>query len=96
MVNGYGQWIEEQNYKEYPEENWCDFDYMANWIRNECRYTPETEMENLISNVLAAYAEELEDSGLTYYCYPTHSLMVNVDDVKEYVRDCGGLREFDY
>lgn len=48
MVNNLGQWTEEKDYSTYPKEKWCDYDYMAAWVRSE-GYEPETSMENLIS-----------------------------------------------
>lgn len=48
MVNNLGQWTEEKDYNTYPKEKWCDYDYMAVWIRSK-GYEPETSMENLIS-----------------------------------------------
>ena len=50
MVDTYGRWTEEKDYSTYPKEKWCDYDYMAAWIREE-GYTPETSMENLISTM---------------------------------------------
>ena len=35
MVDAYGRWIEEKDYSTYLKEKWCDYDYMAAWIRKQ-------------------------------------------------------------
>ena len=35
MVDTYGRWTEEKDYNTYPKEKWCDYDYMAAWIREQ-------------------------------------------------------------
>lgn len=50
MVDWFGRWTEEKDYSRYPKEKWCDYDYMAAWIRKQ-GYEPRTGMENLITNI---------------------------------------------
>lgn len=98
MVDWYGRWTEERDYETYPEEKWCNMDYMANWIRS-IGYEPKTSMENLIEMVLAYYDIELEDSDKEFYTdikVSENGLMLSIYDVSCYVADNGGLREFDY
>lgn len=100
MVDTYGRWTEEKYYRTYPKEKWCDYDYMAVWIRSK-GYKPKTSMNNLITMILAHYdsTEEVNEKG--YYGikdtrkYPDN-LMVNIPDIEEYVMEDGGLSEFDY
>ena len=65
MVDRYGRWTEEKDYSTYPKEKWCDYDYMAAWIR-EKGYIPETSMENLINNIFAFYEIEINDHVSDY------------------------------
>lgn len=100
MVDMYGKWIEEKDYSVCPENKWCDMDYMANWIRS-IGYEPKTSMENLILMVFAHYESCLEEEGRTFYTDITKSengdgWMVSIEDVSCYVKDNGGLEEFDY
>ena len=37
---------------------WCDYDYMAVWIRSK-NYTPKTTMENLIEMIFAHYDRDV-------------------------------------
>ena len=100
MVDKYGRWTEEKDYSVYPEDKWCDYDYMAVWIRS-LGYKPKTSMLNLITMVLNYFSGQLEDSGMEYYDiederrYPD-TLMIFIPDVEAYVEDHGGLKEFDY
>jgi hypothetical protein len=99
---GQGKWIEQSDYNTYPQEKWCDYDYMAAWIRSQ-KYEPKTTMENLIDMILAYYEddEKYRENGYGYYKikdkrkYPDN-LMINIEDVSCYVSDNGGLKEFDY
>ena len=59
MVDWFGQWTEEKDYSQYPKEKWCDYDYMAAWIREQ-GYEPRTEMENLITNIFSFYESDLK------------------------------------
>lgn len=77
-------WIEETDYSTYPKEKWCDYDYMAVWIRAK-GYEPETSMENLIDMIFAHYECELEETGEEY----------SIEGCQEYVEACG-IAEFDY
>ncbi len=64
MVDVYGIWTEEKDYRTYPQEKWCDYDIAANYIRNDLNYKPETTMENLITMIfLHAGNEILDDMG---------------------------------
>lgn len=98
MVDRYGRWHEEEDYSVYPKKEWCDYDYMANWIRS-VGYEPETSMENLIDMIFISYDFELEDSNREFYSDITESengLMISIEDVSCYVEDSGGFEEFDY
>lgn len=96
-----GRWIPEKDYSQYPKEKWCDMDYMANWIFST-GYEVKTTLENLINHVLYWYEYGLQEheDGCYYSIkderdYPEND-MVNPEDVAEFVRDMGGLEEFDY
>lgn len=56
-----GKWTEEKDYSTYPKEKWCDYDYMAAWIR-ERNYEPKTSMENLITNIFYIMIVKLKKS----------------------------------
>lgn len=47
MVDWFGRWTEEKDYSQYPKEKWCDYDYMAAWIRKQGY---ESEIENHVSD----------------------------------------------
>lgn len=86
MVDTYGRWTEEKDYSTYPKEKWCDYDIVANYIRNELHYEPETDMENLITMIfLHADDEILDDMG-----------KVNENLLRDYIWGSGGIKEFDY
>ena len=91
MVDTYGRWHEEKDYNAYPREKWCDYDYMAVWIREQ-KYNIETTMENLITMIFAHYESALEDEQ--YYNEDEYEF--TIDNCKEFVESCGGLKEFDY
>lgn len=63
MVDTYGRWTEEKDYSTYPKEKWCDYDYMAAWIRKQ-GYEPKTDMENLITMIFSYYEKYVN----CYYC----------------------------
>jgi hypothetical protein len=84
MVDWFGRWHEE-DYSTYPKEKWCDYDHMANWIR-EKEYEPKTGMENLIDMIFLHYEGECEENDKEF----------NVEDCIEYVMASGGLDMFDY
>ena len=95
MVDTYGRWTEELDYSVYPKEKWCDYDYMAAWIR-EKGYIAKTSMENLIHNIFYFYEEEI---GYHVSEYDTENGNFNgtyTDAARAYVIDNGGLKEFDY
>ena len=58
MVDRYGRWTEEQDYSKYPKEKWCDYDYMAVWIREQ-GYEPKIPIDDLIANIFTFYEEEI-------------------------------------
>ena len=99
MVGMYG-WTEEKDYSVYKEEEWCDMDYMAVWIRST-GYNPKTSMKHLIEMILSYYNTDEFHENKTYYAikdnreYPDN-LMVFIPDVEAYVNDNGGLCEFDF
>lgn len=99
MVDWFGRWTEEKDYSQYPKEKWCDYDYMASWIREQ-GYEPRTEMENLIDTIFLYYesTEEVKENG--YYAIDDKEALekhiVSISDMTEYVRDSGGLKEFDF
>ncbi len=51
MVDTYGRWTEETDYKAYPQSKWCDLDYVANYIREQ-NYQPTIDMEELAENII--------------------------------------------
>ena len=90
-----GEWTEEKDYSTYPKEKWCDYDYMAAWIREE-GYTPETSMENLISTMFNHYENEI---GYHVSEFDTESGNFDgtyTDACKVFVEASGGISEFDY
>ena len=95
-----GKWTEEKDYNIYPKEKWCDYDYMAAWIREQ-KYEPKTSMENLIEMILGYYFEDDDVKERGYFAikderkYPDNH-MIFVPDVAEYVFASGGLSKFDY
>ena len=100
MVDWYGSWIEEKDYNTYPKEKWCDMDYMAVWIRST-GYNPKIAMKDLILNILYYYDESDEVKEDGYFLIPDarsfpDNLMVNIEDVEEFVFMSGGLEQFDY
>lgn len=94
MVNNLGQWTEEKNYSTYPKEKWCDYDYMAAWIR-ECGYKPKTDMENLISMIFLNYEDEI---GYHVSEFDTEENFdgTYTDACIAFVEASGGIKEFDY
>ena len=85
MVDWYGNWFEEQDYNNYPVEEWCDYDHMAVWIRKS-GYEVKTNMENLITIIFLHYEGELEETGDEF----------SIEGCKQFVEESGGLAEFDY
>lgn len=94
MVDTYGRWTEEKDYSTYPKEKWCDYDYMAAWIREQ-RYEPKTDMENLITMILLHYECEIEDEESSYDTANGNFDGTYIEAVQIYVQD-NGLVNFDY
>lgn len=83
------------------EDEMCDLDWIAEYIAAS-NYTPQTSIENLAIMVCLCYEGWLEDNNRTSYLdredtrpYP-ENLMIDRTDVAWFVRDNGGLKEFDY
>ena len=83
MVNTYGVWTYE---KDTSEEKKCDCDRVADWIIST-GYQVETSIENLVEMIITYVESERE--GLLYRNF-------DIDDIKEYVENSGGIHEFDY
>ena len=101
MVNQWtGEWTEEKDYSKYPKKKWCDYDYMAAWIREQ-KYEPKTSMKNLIEMIFGYYFENDEVKERGYFAikderkYPDN-LMVNITDIEDYVMLSGGFEMFDF
>lgn len=98
MINNLGQWEANENYKTYPKEEWCDLDYVAAWIMQQ-EYKPKAPITRLTEIIVGHYDFAIKESG--YFAiedtrkYPDN-LMINISDVEEYIRNSGGLEEFDY
>lgn len=95
MVDTYGRWTEEKDYSTYPKEKWCDYDYMAAWIREQ-GYEPKTDMENLITMILLHYECEIEDGESDYDTENGNFDGTYIEAAQAFVMDNGGLVEFDY
>lgn len=92
------KWIAEKDYNEYPKKEWCDCDYIAAWIK-ELKYEPKTTIENLVEMILSYYDGYLYDNEVNFYTdikWSENGLMVSVEDISCFVKDNGGLKEFDY
>ena len=89
-----GEWTEEKDYSKYPKGKWCDYDYMAAWIREQ-KYEPKTSMENLITNIFLHYDCETEEESSSYNTENGNFEETYVEAVQAYVTDTG-LSEFDY
>ena len=94
MVDTHGRWTEEKDYSTYPEEKWCDYDYMAAWIRKQ-GYTPETNMENLIANIFYFYEEEIGTYVSEYDTENGNFDGTYIEAVQAFVSD-RTIKEFDY
>lgn len=84
-----------------PEAQWCDCDYVADFIV-ESGYTPNTSIEEVVYNIIACYDQYLTLRNLKFYCieedtrdFPMNK-MIHMTDVSWFVRDNGGIKEFDY
>lgn len=88
MVDPYtDKWIEETNYKIYPKEEWCMYDYLAVAIQKS-GYKIKTTMENLITMILLFVDEAIENG--------TDIVRDNPEDIMYWVQEQGGLSEFDW
>ena len=91
MVDPYtGQWYEEEDYSNYPQEKLCDYDRMAIWIRSQ-GYEPLTAMDNLITMMFLHF-----DSCDNLYEGGKYGDEFTVEGCQQYVMDSGGIAEFDY
>lgn len=99
MVDYYGNWTAEENYKVYPKEKWCDCDYVAAWIK-DLGYKSKTSIENLVEMILSHYLGYLEDECVQFFIdnmkKSENDLMISIEDVQCFVEASGGLKEFDY
>lgn len=95
MMDNLGRWIEEKDYSTYPKEKWCDYDYMAAWIRKE-NYEPKTSIENLISMIFSYYEEEIGYHASEFDIASGNFNGTYTDACIAYVCASGGLEEFDY
>ena len=98
MVDDYGRWTVEKDYKGYPENKWCDYDYVANWIMN-LGYEPKTSIQNLVEIIVEHYDSYLIDNDIMFYTNIIKSendSMISIEDINCFVEDNGGLKEFDY
>ena len=94
MVDTWGNWTEEKDYSTYPKEKWCDYDYMAAWIRKQ-GYEPKTDMENLITMILLYYECEIEDGESDYDTENGKFDGTYIEAVQTYVQD-NGISNFDF
>ena len=95
MVDNLGRWTEEKDYSTYPREKWCDYDYMAAWIR-ERGYEPKTSMENLISMMFAHYEGEIETHASEFDVASGNFNRTYTDACQAYVEASGVIGDFDY
>lgn len=93
MVDTWGNWTEE-DYSIYPKEKWCDYDYIAAWIREQ-GYEPKTDMENLITMILLYYEGEIEDGKSDYDTENGKFDGTYIEAVQTYVQD-NGISNFDF
>ena len=94
MVDTYGRWTYEPN---TPEEKKCDCDRLADAIFAD-GYEPQTSLENLVMLVFSHYEAYLEDRQIGSYCTGEEITdeQEYIKDVREFVRDDGGWKEYDY
>lgn len=97
MVNPWtGKWTEENDYSTYPKEKWCDYDYMADWIRKQ-GYEVKTDMESLIAKIFDAYSEEVDGFWVSKFDTENGNFDgTYTEAVQAFVEASGGLSEFDY
>lgn len=98
MVEWHGKWTAELDYNKYPKNKWCDLDYVAAWIK-KLEYKPKTTIENLVEMIVATYDSYLTDNETEFYSDITESendVMISIVDVDCFVKEHGGLKEFDF
>lgn len=98
MITYCGTWVAEENYDVYPKDKWCDLDYVAAWIK-DLGYQPKTTIENLVEMIVYSYTDYLVDNNVKFYINMKESengIMISVEDVRCFVKENGGLSEFDY
>ena len=85
-----GVWTPEPDYSNFPEDQMCDYDYVARFIL-ESGYQPQTSLENLVFMVVVNYDADM-------HCEPklADNLMINTETLALYIEIEGGLSEFDY
>ena len=84
MVDLYGRWIPEPDYNTYPKEDWCDYDCMATWIREE-GYEVETSLENLIDIMDDIEADWKAKQGIKKFIVPIKMLHTKGEIVREVI-----------
>lgn len=93
MVDVYGRWTYEPD---TPEEKKCDYDRIADWIR-EKGYEPETSIEQLVYMIVLHfecpdnYGEYDKETGFGGY-----GDSFTIEECKRYIEESGGIKEFDY
>lgn len=78
-----------------PASRKCDYDLIADYVYAKTRNRLKTTIENVVRKIVMSYEEEFSDTG--YYKIPNsdRSKRINIEDIKEYIRD-NGLSTFDY
>lgn len=93
MVDWYGRWSYVPG---TPENEKCLMDHVADAVAADAgpEYKFETSIEWVSELVFLFYEEHLKDSGAASYCEaPEMSL---TEDMRAYVEDSGGVKEFDF
>lgn len=98
MIDCYGNWTWAPD---IPRNNFCDLDYVMESIENHGGYTPQhASMETILVMVIDDYWKDVRAKGKPYFAIkepnPDSPLMINGEDVWEYIQACGGLKEFDF
>lgn len=89
MVDTFGRWTEEQDYAKYPRSKWCDFDHVANYIREQ-KYLPTLPMADLIDLIIFHFCDD-EDYNPKF----GEDLMICIPTLDAFIYDNGGIKEFD-
>lgn len=95
MIDCFGRWTGEKDYKSYPKNKWCDMDYVANYIIEQ-KYIPKTTIANLVSMIILHFEGETEDSSSWFFPTYDDDLKINIKGLMAFVEASGGLKEFDY